>query len=84
MVFLPYALIDAWQILTFIALGPDILAPGPYVLTDPSIYLPVTMMVAVVFYGFMVKRLWVSLWPPAAQSAAQSITQPGLQVKELV
>jgi hypothetical protein len=82
-VFVPYAIVDAWQMLSFIALGPDILAPGPYVLTDPSIYLPLTMIVTVVFYGLLVQRLWGSLKQVAAQSATQSIAQPSLQVKEL-
>ncbi|MBI1881958.1 MAG: hypothetical protein HYR94_27600 [Chloroflexi bacterium] len=57
-VFLPYTLLDVWQVITFVALGPAILADGLYVWTDPSIYLPMVMLVILVFYGLLVKRLW--------------------------
>jgi hypothetical protein len=59
-VFLPYALVDFWQILSFILFGPDVIAPGPYILTDPSIYLPIIMIVTLAFYGLLVRRLWAS------------------------
>ncbi len=59
-VFLPYALLDMWQVVTFVALGPAILADGLYVWTDPSIYLPLVMVVILVFYALLVKRLWSS------------------------
>jgi hypothetical protein len=59
--FLLYALLDTWQVLTFVALGPAILAEGgAYVWTDPSIYLPLVMVVILVFYALLVKRLWVT------------------------
>ena len=57
-VFLPYALLDVWQVITFVALGPAILADGLYVWIDPSIYLPMVMLVILVFYTLLVKRLW--------------------------
>lgn len=59
-IFLPYALIDFWQIASFLAFGPDIIAPGPYILTDPSIYIPIIMIVTLAFYALLIRRLWVS------------------------
>ncbi|MBN1284448.1 MAG: DUF2029 domain-containing protein [Anaerolineae bacterium] len=55
-VFLSYALIDAVQILSFIVMGEGVLS-GPYVLTDLSIYIPVVMIVVLVFYGLLLRRL---------------------------
>lgn len=57
-VFLPYALLDVWQVISFVALGPAILADGFYVWTDPSIYLPLVMLVILVFHALLVRRLW--------------------------
>lgn len=82
-VFLPYALVDAWQIISFMVLGPDILAPGPYVLTDPSIYLPLTMILAIVFYGLLVKRLWASVRQPVSHPRTEHLAPDSLSVKEL-
>ena len=59
-VFLPYALVDLWQVFSFAIFGMDVIAPGPYILTDPSIYLPLTMFVILVFYGVLIQRLWNS------------------------
>ncbi len=56
-VFLPYALVDLWQVLSFAIFGMGVIAPGPYILTDPSIYLPLTMFVILSFYGLLIKRL---------------------------
>lgn len=58
LLFLPYALLDVWQLISFIALGPAVLADGLYVWTDPSIYLPMVMGVILLFYALLVKRLW--------------------------
>lgn len=57
-VFTPYALVDVWQLVSLAAFGMSVVAPGPYVLTDPSIYVPVVMIVIVSFYAIAVKRLW--------------------------
>jgi hypothetical protein len=57
-VFLPYALVDLWQVASLALFGTRILAPGPYVLTDPSIYIPLVLAVIVAFYGLLVWRLW--------------------------
>jgi hypothetical protein len=57
-VFLPYALIDAWQLVSFGLFGMDVIAPGPYVLTDPSIYIPMIMIVILTFYALLIRRAW--------------------------
>lgn len=57
-VFVPYALIDAWQLISFGVWGMDVMAPGPYILTDPSIYIPLVMIVIVAFYDATIHRLW--------------------------
>lgn len=59
-VFLPYALIDLWQLLSLGLFGMDVIAPGPYVLTDPSIYVPMVMIVILVFYALLTGRLLVT------------------------
>jgi hypothetical protein len=56
-VFVPYALVDAWQLVSFGVWGMGIMDPGPYILTDPSIYVPLTMMVIVAFYGATIDQL---------------------------
>ena len=61
--FLVYALIDVWQFTNFVMLGPLVVIPGPYVLTDPSIYLPIIMIVTLTFYALLVKNLGQRLNP---------------------
>jgi hypothetical protein len=56
--FLPYALVDLIQVLSFTILGLDVVAPGPYVLTDPSIYVPMIMVMILAFYALFTHRLW--------------------------
>jgi hypothetical protein len=65
-VFLPYALVDFWQVFSFGVFGMDVIAPGPYILTDPSIYIPMVMIVILVFYALLIKRLWEAI--PARQA----------------
>jgi len=62
-VFLPYALLDLWRLvsLALSALGLEVIAPGPYVLTDPAIYVPLVMFVILTFYALLVRRLWGAL-----------------------
>jgi len=55
--FLPYALVDLWQLFSVALFGMDVIAPGPYVLTDPTIYVPLIMIVMLVFYALLIKRL---------------------------
>jgi hypothetical protein len=57
-VFLPYALIDLWQLLSLGLFGMNVIAPGPYVLTDPSIYIPMVMVVIMTFYALLIHRVW--------------------------
>ena len=59
-VFLPYALVDLWQTLSYVLFGEDIIAPGFYILTDPSIYVPLIMIVILTFYALLIKRLWTA------------------------
>jgi hypothetical protein len=66
-VFLPYALVDFWQLVSFAVFGMDVVAPGPYILTDPSIYIPMVMIVILMFYALLIKRLWEAI--PARQAA---------------
>ena len=56
--FLPYALVDIWRLVSYLAFGDAILYDGAYVLTDPLIYLPWIMMVLLAFYGTILARLW--------------------------
>lgn len=62
-IFTPYALIDLWQLVSLGISGMDVMAPGPYILTDPSIYIPMTMMLILVFYAIVVSRLWPASRP---------------------
>jgi hypothetical protein len=54
--FLPYALIDLWQLLSYAILGESAMLPGPYFVTDPSIYIPLVMLVTLVFYTVLIGR----------------------------
>jgi hypothetical protein len=55
--FAPYALLDIWRLVSYVALGDSILYEGAYVLTDPLIYVPWIMMVLLVFYGLLLQKL---------------------------
>ncbi len=57
-IFVPYALVDLWQLVSFAVFGMDVIAPGPYVLTDPSIHIPMVMIVVLAFYALTIRRLW--------------------------
>jgi len=65
-VFLPFALLDFWQLLSVIVFGEGVV-DGAYILTDPSIYLPLILFIIVVFYAALLRRLFQQ---PAAQLAA--------------
>jgi hypothetical protein len=58
LIFLPYALVDVIQVVSYIVFGDGIIAPGPYILTDPSIYVPIILFTLLVFYAVLVVRLW--------------------------
>jgi hypothetical protein len=57
-VFLPYALVDVWQVISLGLFGMDVIAPGPYVVTDPSIYIPMIMIVILAFYTLLIGQAW--------------------------
>jgi hypothetical protein len=52
-----YALLDIWRLVSYMALGENILYEGAYVLTDPLIYVPWIMTVLLVFYALLLIRL---------------------------
>ena len=66
-VFLPYALLDFWRLASYALFGPDVILPGQYVLTDPGLYLPLILIVILVFYALLIRRLWAV---PGRQAAA--------------
>ncbi|HUE98305.1 MAG TPA: hypothetical protein VMN99_03565 [Anaerolineales bacterium] len=53
----PYALLDIWRLVSYMALGDSVLFEGAYVLTDPLIYVPWIMMVLLVFYAILLLKL---------------------------
>jgi hypothetical protein len=60
LVFLAYALLDIWRAISFVIWGSDIMAPGAYILTDPSLYVPIVMFVILSFYTILMTELWKS------------------------
>jgi hypothetical protein len=60
-VVLLYALLDPLRLIgTGLALtaAPGLMLPGPYILTDPSVYLPLCLLVLVVAYALLLPHLW--------------------------
>ncbi len=53
----PYALLDIWRLVSYMALGDAALYGGAYVITDPLIYVPWIMMVLLVFYAMLLLKL---------------------------
>ncbi len=66
LVFLPYALVDFWQFVSYGIWGDAIFNATGYVLTDPTIYFPLVMIVILIFYGILLRQLWDS--HPAAKT----------------
>jgi len=58
-VFLPYVLLDFWQVASFVVLGQGAFDANAYIWTDPSIYIPIVMIVTLTFYGILVRQLWL-------------------------
>lgn len=58
-VFLPYVLLDFWQVMSFIVLGQNAFNADAYIWTDPSIYIPIVMIVTLAFYVVLVRQLWL-------------------------
>jgi hypothetical protein len=63
--FAPYALLDIWRLVSYIALGDSVLYEGAYVLTDPLIYVPWIMIILLVFYVLLLQQLNRSQTKPA-------------------
>jgi len=55
-IFLPYAILDVWRIIVYAAGSP--MYNDAYLAWDYSTYIPIIMMVIVVLYGVVIKRLW--------------------------
>jgi hypothetical protein len=62
-VFMLYTLTDLWQIVSYAVFGDQIITENGYILTDYSIYIPMVMIVILVFYLVLTKRLWRLLSP---------------------
>jgi hypothetical protein len=63
--FAPYALLDIWRLVSYLALGDSVLFEGAYVLTDPLIYVPWIMMVLLLFYALILQKLARDTGQPA-------------------
>jgi len=63
--FAPYALLDVWRLVSYIIWGDSILYEGSYVLTDPLTYIPWIMMILLVSYILLLKKLMVFSNKPA-------------------
>ena len=59
-VFLPYALVDFFQLVSYGLLGDDAFV-GAYLIGDPSIYLPLVMIAIAFTHYLLVSRLWVKI-----------------------
>lgn len=58
-VFLPYALLDLWRVLSLAIFGMEVILPEAYVTTDPATYFPVILVAAAGLYGLFLWR-WFS------------------------
>jgi hypothetical protein len=57
--FLPYALLDLWRILSVAIFGMNVIRPDAYITTDPATYFPVILITAAGLYGLFLWR-WFS------------------------
>jgi len=57
-VFIPYVLVDLWQLISYVAFGAEIFIQDAYLASDYSIYLPVILIVLLTFYIALIARLW--------------------------
>lgn len=55
-----YALVDVWRLVSFGIFGPRIIEPPNYILTDPTLYIPLIMIVIISLYFFLLRRLWAT------------------------
>jgi len=63
--FAPYALLDVWRLVSYIIWSDSILYEGSYVLTDPLTYIPWIMMILLVSYALLLKKLMTFSNKPA-------------------
>jgi hypothetical protein len=71
--FLLYAFVDIIQFFSYIFGGDDIVVMGgAYVLTDPALHLPLSMMVILAFYAIILRNLWQ--WLPNLANSGQRKT----------
>jgi hypothetical protein len=57
--FLIYAFLDVIRLVSYAIGGDRVLQmQGEYILTDPSIYFPLTLLIILLFYTILVRRLW--------------------------
>lgn len=57
-IFLPYAALDIWRLISYLSFGDSILYNDVYVLTDPILYVPWILVLIIVFYSLLLKRLF--------------------------
>jgi hypothetical protein len=58
-IFIPYSLVDIIQLISVGVGGSSvIMLKGGFILTDPSIYLPIMTLILLLFYGLLMNRLW--------------------------
>jgi hypothetical protein len=69
--FAPYALLDIWRLVSYIAFGDSILYEGAYVLTDPLIYVPWIMMLLLVFYALLLRKLAILSTEPVSMTISE-------------
>jgi hypothetical protein len=69
LLFAPYALLDIWRLVSYIAFGDNILYEGAYVLTDPLIYIPWILGILLVFYILLLRNLAAVSTEPAVIKA---------------
>jgi len=62
--FLLYALVDLWQLISYLVFGSEILIQDAYIATDPTMYAPVILILILIFYLILVNRLWPNIHQP--------------------
>jgi len=70
--FLVYALVDMIDLISYLVGGDKVVEmQGEYILTDPSTYIPLTLFIILLFYAFLVRRLWRTSRTPSAAKEGQ-------------
>jgi hypothetical protein len=72
--FLVYALVDVIRLVSYAIGGDRVLQmDGEYILTDPSVYLPLALLVLLLFYAILVGRLWRTIKNLHQESIAHEV-----------